>query len=479
MALASTLRLRRRSVAGRESYRGESTDSDRLIVLTSLMIVLGTVRLVCEAVNYSTTLFEAPWRDFGWWGALGEFMKEHHPVIAVCAAWPLVLAFALRRTRWPELLPAAAATFLILALGGVMELIAEGSNAEGDGITIGSFHISRRAFFHTTISDVAVGVLGMAQLVLELATALSCVVLFSALRRAPAVDAGRAAKARKARYGRLGMYVSLGFIVVIIRMPVWATYIEVLNNSQLVRRYVLENDHSRPRRQRRGGPLTAEEQWVRSAQQLTTSAFHSAQNGQYLAAIDEYSQAIKFVEAAPSKVYPLLRQVKLAEALNNLAWLLATCPEVALRDPKTAVAYARRAVELQPSNGNYRNTLGVAYYRSSDWQLADEALHKSLNLRNADSFDWFFLALVELKVGRNTDQARGWYDKAVAWYHNYRPDDPELYRFQLEAASALGLPSPARPESMEAAARSPASIFPAMTRGRDHRGVAAPAIAPK
>ncbi len=66
MALASTLRLTRRPVAGHGTQEGESTDSDRLIELTSLMIVLGTIRLVCEAANYSTTLFEAPWRDLGW-----------------------------------------------------------------------------------------------------------------------------------------------------------------------------------------------------------------------------------------------------------------------------------------------------------------------------------------------------------------------------------------------------------------------------
>ncbi len=125
-------------------------------------------------------------------------MNEHHPVAAVCAAWPLVLAFALRRTRWPQLLPAAAITFLILALGGVMEVVAEWSNAQGDGITIGSFHISRRAFIHTTISDMALGGLGMAQLALELVTALSCLGLFSASGGVPPVDAGRTAAVRRA-----------------------------------------------------------------------------------------------------------------------------------------------------------------------------------------------------------------------------------------------------------------------------------------
>ncbi len=264
------------------------------------------------------------------------------------------------------------------------------------------------------------------------------------------------------------MYVSLGFLVVIIRVPVWATYLEILNNSQLVRRYVLENDNSRTRRSRRLPPLTAEEQRIRSLQQLTTTAFHAAQDGQYLAAIDNYTQAIKSAEAAPSKIYVQLYKANLAEALNNLAWLLATCSEAALREPKTAVAYARRAVELQPQNGNYWNTLGVAYYRSSDWQLAHDALHQSLKLRNdGDAFDWFFLALVDLKLGRNNDQARVWYDKAVLWFHIQRPLDPELYRFQVEAATALGLPTPVRAASMEAAGGRglPTNVYSLTTRG--------------
>ena len=52
------------------------------------------------------------------------------------------------------------------------------------------------------------------------------------------------------------------------------------------------------------------------------------------------------------------------EAHNSLAWLLATCPDAKLRDPKQAVALAEEAVKLAPENPDYPNTLGVAYYRA-------------------------------------------------------------------------------------------------------------------
>src|SRR5262249_33467766 len=54
------------------------------------------------------------------------------------------------------------------------------------------------------------------------------------------------------------------------------------------------------------------------------------------------------------------------DALNNLAWILATCPDVKLRDANQAVALARRAVELAPNRPMYPSTLGVAHYRTGD-----------------------------------------------------------------------------------------------------------------
>jgi eukaryotic-like serine/threonine-protein kinase len=130
---------------------------------------------------------------------------------------------------------------------------------------------------------------------------------------------------------------------------------------------------------------------------------------------------------------------QLASVHNELAWLLATCPDVKSRDPGRAVASARKAVELGPEKGAFWNTLGVAAYRAGDWAEARTALAKSMALgRGGDAFDWFFLAMAHWQRGER-EEARKWYQQAVAWAEKHRPRDEELRRFRGEAAELLGM----------------------------------------
>src|SRR5439155_17525669 len=123
--------------------------------------------------------------------------------------------------------------------------------------------------------------------------------------------------------------------------------------------------------------------------------------GQWDKAVADYAKAIELNPAA--------------SALNNLAWLLATCAEATLRNPKRAVELAREAVALAPQAGYIWNTLGVAHYRAGEWNAAIAALEKSMALRKGgDSADWFFLAMAHWQLGEK-DEARNWYDQAVEW----------------------------------------------------------------
>jgi tetratricopeptide (TPR) repeat protein len=125
--------------------------------------------------------------------------------------------------------------------------------------------------------------------------------------------------------------------------------------------------------------------------------------------------------------------------LNELAWLLATCSDSKLRDPQQAVTLARKAVELNPKQGNWWNTLGVAHYRAGDAKAAITASHKSMELRNAgDSNDWFFLAMAHWQLGEK-DKARELYDRAVKWMDENQPKNEELGRFRAEASQLLEL----------------------------------------
>jgi tetratricopeptide (TPR) repeat protein len=122
---------------------------------------------------------------------------------------------------------------------------------------------------------------------------------------------------------------------------------------------------------------------------------------------------------------------------NNLAWKLATHPNPKGREPRRAVQWAQKAVELAPQKGDYWNTLGVANYRAGDWKAAIAALEKSMELRKGgDGFDWFFLAMAHEKLGDH-QKARTWYDKAVGWVTNHQPENEELRRFRAEATELL------------------------------------------
>jgi tetratricopeptide (TPR) repeat protein len=129
-----------------------------------------------------------------------------------------------------------------------------------------------------------------------------------------------------------------------------------------------------------------------------------------------------------------------AQALNDLAWELATAPPGSARDPKRAAALARRAVGLTPEDGGAWNTLGVALCAAGCWKEAALALGRSVRLRKGgDAFDWFPLAVAEHHLG-NAKQARDWFDRAVRWTQANRPGDQQLKRFRDEAAGVLGVP---------------------------------------
>ncbi len=56
-----------------------------------------------------------------------------------------------------------------------------------------------------------------------------------------------------------------------------------------------------------------------------------------------------------------------------------------------------------------------------------------------DAYRWFFVAMAHWHLDRK-QEARRWYDKAVAWMDEKNPENPYLQRFRKEAAKTLGLP---------------------------------------
>jgi eukaryotic-like serine/threonine-protein kinase len=127
---------------------------------------------------------------------------------------------------------------------------------------------------------------------------------------------------------------------------------------------------------------------------------------------------------------------------NNLAWLLATCPDATVQDPARAVELARHAVQLEPKSGMYWNTLGTALHRAGDWSGAIGALRKSneLDASTVLGFNAYFLAMAHHRRGESVP-ARIWFDISGRWHHRVAPTDQELTRFRAEAEGLLGLGS--------------------------------------
>jgi serine/threonine protein kinase len=155
-------------------------------------------------------------------------------------------------------------------------------------------------------------------------------------------------------------------------------------------------------------------------------------------AVQAFEQAIAAYRPDLCRYAAPESRLQFAAVHNELAWLLATHPDDKYRDSKRAVVSARKAVETDPANGGFCNTLGVALYRVGEWAEAREVLTKSMALRGGgDPYDWYFLAMAHRQLG-DQNEARVWYDKALAWGQKNRENE-ELRRFRIEAAALLGV----------------------------------------
>ena len=131
-----------------------------------------------------------------------------------------------------------------------------------------------------------------------------------------------------------------------------------------------------------------------------------------------------------------------AKACNDLAWAYLTASE-SLRDCRTALALAQKAVQLVPDPMN-RDTLGLAYYRAGRYRQAVETLQPNLK----DQVDWaltydlYFLAMSHHQLGESA-RAREFYDLALRWSIAHQEAlnsyAVELSAIQAEASALLGV----------------------------------------
>lgn len=127
-------------------------------------------------------------------------------------------------------------------------------------------------------------------------------------------------------------------------------------------------------------------------------------------------------------------------AIYDCTWSLATNADPKLRDPRRAVEVLQVFVKKRPDLGAFWTTLGVALYRTGDWNASLAALSKSLERRRLNGVDWFFMAMAHWQRGEK-ENARKWYTAATRWAEKYEPENEELARFRAEATALLKMPA--------------------------------------
>ncbi len=181
-------------------------------------------------------------------------------------------------------------TFLVLSIGGVLSMIADWSDGRERWINVGSFRIARHALPGLGLPVIAIGLLGAAQLLLEFGTAGRALLLAFQAPAASLVDSDRHGLARRARFGRLGIIIALGFLVLMVRLPAWSAYLEMLNQSRWIREFLLRDDYHRIRSTRSSPPSGPDANRIHELNVLLVGASQAWASERYFEAWDSYRQ---------------------------------------------------------------------------------------------------------------------------------------------------------------------------------------------
>jgi tetratricopeptide (TPR) repeat protein len=126
--------------------------------------------------------------------------------------------------------------------------------------------------------------------------------------------------------------------------------------------------------------------------------------------------------------------------MYNLASFILNLPEAERRseDVARAVELAEALCAASPKNHMFVTMLGIARYRSGDFEAAIGPLEWSARGGPGSRFgpDGFFLAMAYAQIGHDKT-AREYFDRAVAWMQQHERDNGELIRFRAEAEAVL------------------------------------------
>ena len=141
-----------------------------------------------------------------------------------------------------------------------------------------------------------------------------------------------------------------------------------------------------------------------------------------------------FAEAEEQFQKVLASDPENAAALNYLGYMLAD-QNVKLEE---AFGYIKRAVDLDPTNGAYLDSLGWAYFRLGKYELAEDNLLKASQKINTDPTVHDHLGDLYQKTGRLKLAATNWERALTEWNRTLAADvDPaDQARVQKKLDSA-------------------------------------------
>ena len=129
--------------------------------------------------------------------------------------------------------------------------------------------------------------------------------------------------------------------------------------------------------------------------------------------------------------------------MENLAWVLSELGELEEARQLQEQVLETRWQTVGPRSVNTLNSMEdlmltlARQAGSTEPPKFSEQLKESL--RRGDDISWniFALATAHWQLG-DKEEARRWYDKAVAWMDKHKPNDKDLVRFRDEAAKLIG-----------------------------------------
>jgi tetratricopeptide (TPR) repeat protein len=129
-----------------------------------------------------------------------------------------------------------------------------------------------------------------------------------------------------------------------------------------------------------------------------------------------------------------------ASAHGDFALFLTTCPEPQFRDAANALTHAQKAIGLDPANADFAALLGMAQYRSREWQAAVDSLEKAIERRPPRYLGAaeLFLCMAHHQLGHTTE-ARQAYQQALTEIKEDGSRE-ELGHLRAEAAIVLHIP---------------------------------------